>query len=156
MCLAFIANAQFLASPEVVSTSGGYGETESGLKVSWTLGETITETFTNETISLTLGFQQSSYNIIIKPESISSLKYFSNLKVYPNPVTSFFYIYIEIKENKELKLLLCGIEGKQLLIQPIINGRNIVYLPSNNSGAIIGKIMNSKSEHLKSFQLIKK
>ena len=42
---------------EVIATSGEYFE-EAGISLSWTLGETINETFSNENFILTQGFQQ--------------------------------------------------------------------------------------------------
>ncbi|MFU8843753.1 MAG: hypothetical protein ACNA7V_08100 [Bacteroidales bacterium] len=44
-------------TPEVISSSGGYFESTNA-SVSWTLGETVTETFTGTSFILTQGFQQ--------------------------------------------------------------------------------------------------
>ena len=44
---------------EVIATSGEYFE-GAGISISWTLGETINETFSNENIILTQGFQQKN------------------------------------------------------------------------------------------------
>jgi len=43
---------------EAISSSGNYFE-QNGISLSWTLGETITETFPNNNIILTQGFQQT-------------------------------------------------------------------------------------------------
>jgi hypothetical protein len=44
-------------TPEVISSSGGYFE-NTNASVSWTLGETVTETFIGTNVNLTQGFQQ--------------------------------------------------------------------------------------------------
>jgi hypothetical protein len=44
-------------SPEVISSAGGYFE-NTDASLSWTLGETVTETFTGTNVILTQGFQQ--------------------------------------------------------------------------------------------------
>lgn len=44
-------------SPEVISSSGDHFQNAGG-SISWTLGETVTETFTGASIVLTQGFQQ--------------------------------------------------------------------------------------------------
>jgi len=46
-----------ITSPEVISSSGAYFSNTSG-SMSWTLGETVTETFSNGSNILTQGFQQ--------------------------------------------------------------------------------------------------
>lgn len=49
-------NAQSL-SPDVITASGDYYE-NANVSISWTLGETVTETFTGTNVILTQGFQQ--------------------------------------------------------------------------------------------------
>jgi hypothetical protein len=51
-------------SPEIISSSGGYFE-NTNASLSWTLGETATETLVNGNIILTQGFQQPVSGIII-------------------------------------------------------------------------------------------
>ncbi|OQX82230.1 MAG: hypothetical protein B6D64_00925 [Bacteroidetes bacterium 4484_276] len=51
-------------SPEVIATSGGYFE-NAEISLSWTLGETVTETFSSGNVTLTQGFQQP-YNFYLQ------------------------------------------------------------------------------------------
>jgi hypothetical protein len=51
-------------SPTVIASSGGYF-TGTGASLSWTLGEIVTETFSNGSYILTQGFQQPVEGIII-------------------------------------------------------------------------------------------
>ncbi len=59
---------------EVIATSGEYFE-NSGISLSWTLGECITETFSNENIILTQGFQQKITSQTDSQEYIFSIGY---------------------------------------------------------------------------------
>jgi len=59
---------------EVISASGECFE-ESGISLSWTLGETINETFSNENIILTQGFQQKITSQTESQEYLFSIGY---------------------------------------------------------------------------------
>lgn len=61
-------------NPEVISTSGDYFE-NSNASLSWTLGETVTETFENSNFFLTQGFQQPVIGVIISGISLDLLVY---------------------------------------------------------------------------------
>ena len=67
---------------QVIATAGNYSESET-VSVSWTLGEVAIETFKNESITLSQGFQQGDLTINTLVEE--SLLDFS-LSAYPNPV----------------------------------------------------------------------
>lgn len=55
--LLMLASSKFVASQEVVATAGGFFESDN-LSLSWTLGETVVETFETDNFILTQGFQQ--------------------------------------------------------------------------------------------------
>jgi len=57
LTLVLLAVSKFAASQQVVATAGGYFETDN-MSLSWTLGETVTETFAADNFILTQGFQQ--------------------------------------------------------------------------------------------------
>jgi hypothetical protein len=58
--------------PDVVTSAGGYFESGT-TSVSWTLGEPVTEAFTNNNMILTQGFQQPFYGITITGISLDLL-----------------------------------------------------------------------------------
>ena len=62
--LANFINAQSIER-QVIAASGNF-DTTANLQVSWTLGETVIETFSNSSITLTQGFQQPDISQIIR------------------------------------------------------------------------------------------
>ncbi len=102
-CL-YMANGWQIAAQSLIATGGGYYET-TNLSVSWSMGEPITESFFNNGIILTQGFQQSK----LEPVSIPPDKIFSEteVQVFPIPTPAKVMVRI-IKESASL-------EGEALL-----------------------------------------
>ena len=78
-------------SPEVYATSGDYFTNTNGT-LSWTLGESFTETYSSINNKLTQGFQQSNYFISSVEENINND---FSVFVYPNPASNFINICSE-------------------------------------------------------------
>ena len=69
---------------EVITTAGDYYLASSG-SLSWTFGETITETFSTGINALTQGFNQSQLSATATYQ-LPTLDF--NIKAYPNPLPS--------------------------------------------------------------------
>jgi hypothetical protein len=96
---------------EIVTTSGGYG-ISAGSKVTWTIGEPVTETATGTSSILTQGFNQGTLIItIIKKSDSPGL----NLKVYPNPASDHIKIVVEGTDYENLKFVLMDLNGKIII-----------------------------------------
>ena len=97
-----------LQAQEVVTTSGGYGSSASA-KVTWTIGEPVTETVTGTNSILTQGFNQGDLIItIIKNPELSGL----NIKAYPNPASDHLKISVGNSELDYLDYILFDIRGQ--------------------------------------------
>ena len=97
-----------LQAQEVVTTSGGYGSSASA-KVTWTIGEPVTETVTGTNSILTQGFNQGDLIItIIKDPELSGL----NIKAYPNPATDHLKISVGNSDLDYLDYILFDIRGQ--------------------------------------------
>lgn len=83
--LAGLLSAQSL-DPEVISSSGEYFENNNA-SLSWTLGETVTETFANGNIVLTQGFQQAVLGIQISGINLDLLVYLEGPYIGPDMST---------------------------------------------------------------------
>jgi hypothetical protein len=105
--------SNFNNAQEVISSSGSSFNNSTN-QLSWTLGETITETFVTDQSILTQGFQQSKLTVTaINQISVKDI----NLKVYPNPVSEQLNVEVgEIETFSKIYLSLFDINGK-LLIQ---------------------------------------
>ena len=108
--LCHTANSQELL-PKVISSSGNYYK-GTNASLSWTIGETIVETFIGTNSILTKGFQQTSYSVTgIKKLEDGSFQ----IKVFPNPASDFLNITFITKEKTSLLIELIDLNGKILL-----------------------------------------
>ena len=88
-------------SQEIISTSGNYYEDASGISLSWTIGESMTETYVNGTNILTQGFQQSRLTVV----SVFELEDIGiTVNIAPNPTTDFINLYINDIKNINYQL----------------------------------------------------
>ena len=111
LMIAFFLFATAIQAQEVVTTAGSHGETSSG-SLSWTVGESVIETITDGTITLTQGFQQSKLTVT----AINDLKIPGiELSVYPNPTNSFLSIEVKADKQRDLLLSLFDLHGRLIL-----------------------------------------
>ncbi len=75
---------------ELVSSSGGCFNNEY-YQIDWSIGENLTEMYSNEYYVLTQGFQQGGYNISLIHEIDKEI----NISVFPNPVTNYITVDLE-------------------------------------------------------------
>ena len=92
---------------EVIASAGGQNS-NGGLSVSWTLGETIIPTFTNGDLVVTHGFQQQLIVTTIE----ENLDVLVNVKVFPNPASEVVNIQFESPPDKEIVLTVIDSRGK--------------------------------------------
>jgi len=72
-------------SPSVIALAGGYEKTPSGMSVSWTLGEPITDPLRSGKVLLTQGFQQPDLKVSTGFED-PTFEY--ELATFPNPTSN--------------------------------------------------------------------
>jgi len=97
-----------LQAQEVVTTSGSYGSSASA-KVTWTIGEPVTETLTGTNSILTQGFNQGDLIItVIKDPELPGL----TVKAWPNPVSDHLTISVDDANLDNLNYILFDIGGK--------------------------------------------
>jgi hypothetical protein len=80
--------------------SAGENFSSPGGSLSWTLGEIMTETYTQSTGFMTQGFQQPS---IVRITGIED-QTFENINVYPNPVRDDIHIKATLKGNYSVEI----------------------------------------------------
>ena len=109
------ASAQSLVNE--VQAAGGDHFTSANAQLSWTLGETVTETFEPGTITLTQGFQQTSFVITGLTEETAAQP-----SVYPVPSTGEINIDFGKLEEGAWTFTLYDATGRQLIIQEMHTG----------------------------------
>lgn len=115
-------------SPQVVASSGDFFTTTSA-QLSWTLGEIMTETYTQSSNQITQGFHQ--------PElKTNTVEEYSDLTVslYPNPTTS--QVVLTIPENQsEVMVSIYDVLGNKVLNERYVgNGPQSIDLTSLPNG----------------------
>jgi len=144
-----LMNYSLMAQQEVISSGGNYDETSSG-SLSWTIGETTTETVSDGTNTLTQGFQQSNLTVSeIKNSNLENV----NIKLYPNPTTDL--VILETNKITDLDFKIYSTNGKLLKTEKINNTETQIFFTEYSSGIYFLTISNTKKQ-IKTFQIIKK
>ena len=128
------------ADQNVVATGGDYFSNASG-SVSWTLGEVLTETYT-EGNTLSQGFQQVALTVttLIDPVQLSY-----SLSVYPNPTSQ--HLVIE-SDEESLSYVLYNISGQAVLNGNIHAATQTLDLSALANGTYILKINNTETHKI--------
>ncbi len=133
---------------EVISSSGDYFENATG-SVSWTLGEAVTETFTDGTNILTQGFQQSRLSAV----SVFELKDIGiTVSVAPNPTVDF--INLSINDTKKISYELFDLNGK-IIKQAKIHSNDTKISFSGYSYAVYFLKIKKDNKIIKTFKIVK-
>ena len=138
-----------LQAQELVTTAGGYGSSASA-KVTWTIGEPVTETVAGTNSILTQGFNQGDLIItIIKDPELSGL----SIKAYPNPATDNLKISVGDTEFDYLDYILFDIRGQiiqknklkgaqsEILMERLAPSTYFLKIYKNNTEIAIFKII---------------
>lgn len=113
--------------PEVMSCFGGHAQNQT-LQLTWTAGEPMYETVSNNDNILTQGFNQTVYVSLVT--DIVQIAGF-DLRVYPNPTVSVVHIEILQPMPDNIELNLYDMNGKMLIKQKTNNNvhqLNIAHL----------------------------
>lgn len=139
-----------ILSPEVLVSSGDYFVNVNN-SISWTIGECVTETFSNVNNKLTQGFQQSKYIITFVEENTNGAL---SVFVYPNPASAFINISTESKEQRKMKVELFDISGKLIHFETFQNNVQLNISEYSNSVYIL-KVNDENNSLIKTFKLQK-
>lgn len=121
---AIAVRAQTL-TPEVLASDGGYS-TAAGVSLSWTLGETISETYTAGPNTLTQGFQQPEILITGIEDNNAGV----SVAVYPNPSAGQLSVKFVSAEERKVKMQLFDMNGKLVHEQEasVAAGEQVFYM----------------------------
>lgn len=146
-------NSQSL-SPDVVATAGDYFTGE-GVTLSWTLGEVVIETISDDSHVLTQGFQQSFYRIVGVDEIPDSP---FSVEVYPNPARDHFYLEIHSEDEEPwIKVELFDFTGNLALEREIKieSFKERISLSTYATNMMMLRITDCKSYRVQSFKILK-
>ena len=124
------------------------------ITLSWTIGEGVIETFSNNEMVLTQGFQQPSLKITLVEESD---KIDFQLNVYPNPTKDFLTINLLSENEISCTTELFDMSGK-LLFSKIFKGRELtenIDLTNYSSNLYILKIIDNNGKLFRTYKVQK-
>jgi hypothetical protein len=135
---------QFLQAQSIqndVISSGGASVSTATLKMDYTIGEPVIETFSTGGNVLTQGFHQPNITLtsIEKPESLN------DIQVFPNPVEDELTIEIPAQYESAFIYRLFDINGKLLVQSSVFAGSHKLYMHSYAAGTYILQITNMSS-----------
>lgn len=148
----FILIVNTCAGQQVVATSGGQAS-DANFDLSWTIGEPLTTTFSNESLVITQGFHQSQL-------IISSIKRNADLAnsfiIYPNPVQNEITIDFGTF-NKACRIILRNNAGEVIANENYLGTfqKNKLNFDYYEQGVYILQIMNNAGTLLQSNKIIK-
>jgi hypothetical protein len=98
-----IAQAQ-----ELISSQGGYQANET-LSMTYSVGETVTETYSNPASILSQGFNQPSFTIstVSKDVSLNML-----IEAWPNPTKDYVILSVPGNNGKKISYRLFDLDGR--------------------------------------------
>lgn len=136
---------------ESVISSGGESYSNQDYNLSWTIGETVIETFFADGLTLTQGFQQGSYTLTRIDENNNG-KF--EVNVFPNPAVN--YVNIEtFGEPKEMFASLYDMNGKVVRHQAFTTNALSLNISDLKEATYLLVITSIKGEKLAKFKLIK-
>jgi hypothetical protein len=140
-------------SPQVVATAGNYSE-NGGISISWTLGEPVIETAVATDVTLTQGFQQPDYNVVLV-EHVSSPEL--DVNVFPNPTTGMLNIQWTGSTDANATIQLFDISGKQIINQQVVTGNSTgtVNISELANATYILKIVAKDLTFSKEYRIVK-
>lgn len=135
-------------TPDLISTAGNHFENSSG-RISWSIGECITQTYSKNGFILTQGFHQSEPGYWVYVENSETL---NDLKYYPNPFNDQLTIEL-FNKDKSYQVSIIDCLGRTML--KLTNTKQIqtVSCPELNKGMYILKLYLDKE--CKTYKLIK-
>ena len=114
-------------TPDVISNGGEVWINTDVGSLSWTLGEMMVETYSNDENVLTQGFQQNSVQVSSVKETLPL-----TISVFPNPVAST--LFVKSEDIQQYNLLLTDAQGSILLQEQMNNNPlfeiNLNHLPT--------------------------
>jgi len=133
----------------VISSTGGSSST-GNVKMDYTLGEIVIETFSAGGNTLTQGFHQTNLTLV----AIENVELFAEINIYPNPTSELVNIDIPQSYNL-LDINIYDVTGKLISSRYEVNGMVSLDVQSLASGTYYLQIIDNIDKKIKTFKLVK-
>ncbi len=139
-----------LHAQEAVVSSGSYHE-NGDLSISWSLGETVIETFVADDFILTQGFQQSSL-IVTTVEEIADLDF--GLSAYPNPTSDYLTLSLNGEVPEKAGFELYDLSGRHFFSGDLKDTSKEISFSAMEPGIYFLRVLIS-GRPVKTFKIVK-
>jgi hypothetical protein len=150
ICGFFMLLTSKTIAQEVVAASGNYYESEQG-SISWTLGETLIETFQAGELTLTQGFQQPALSVGTYVED-TNIDF--QLTAFPNPTKGHVTISTDFLDAEKLEYLIYDLNGRIISNKTLDGPLTGIAFDDFHPGTYFIRLSN-KGVTLKIFKIIK-
>lgn len=130
--------------------STGASASAGTIKMDYTLGEVVIETFSAGGQTLTQGFHQTALHLV----AIENTDYFPEISIYPNPTSDLVNIDIPANYNS-LDISLYDVTGKLIRIFSNASGKVTLDAAVLATGTYYLQMINTTNDKVKTFKLIK-
>jgi len=118
LCLPLLLSASIAQGQSIerdVIASGGDYFVSPALSLSWTIGEPVVETISNQYMVLTQGFQQGDkFTVTTVKDPLAEL---FDIKVFPNPTVDILNISINSQKDEIIIVQLYSMTGEKVLTE---------------------------------------
>lgn len=141
-----------IKAQDVITVAGDYHSSNQS-SLSWTVGELITETTSNQQTILSQGFQQ--YDLMVTALPAFNL-FMSDWSVYPNPTSRSLHIESpDLHNYANVNALIFDLQGKLLVREALGHQQNVIDLSRLSAGTYVLKLIDRDNNYLCSFYIIK-
>src|SRR6186997_1540172 len=115
ICLSFVLAKSQTIERDVIATAGDFFQAPT-FSLSWTMGEPVSETFTNNSVNvmLTQGFHQSEFKITAIREPLAEA---FDISVYPNPTPDVVNIRMNSAKDEIIMVQLYSMTGERIMFE---------------------------------------
>lgn len=133
-----------------VIASTGASASSGNVKMDYTLGEVVVETFSAGGNTLTQGFHQTNLTLV----AIENPELFTEISIYPNPASDVMNVDIPSGYSL-LDISLYDVTGKLILNKNQVSGKLTLDVATMASGTYYLQVINPQNKQLKTFKLVK-
>jgi len=130
--------------------STGASASAGTVKMDYTIGEIVVETFTAGGQTLTQGFHQTTLHMV----AIENADYFPEISIYPNPTSDLVNIDIPANYDK-LDISLYDVSGKLIRNFSDVQGKLSFDAGTLAGGTYYLQMINTSANKIKTFKLVK-
>ena len=137
--------------PSVIAASGEYF-TNANNTLSWTMGESIIDTYSNTNNSITQGFQQPLYTTVGVKENLAESV---SVNVYPNPVNEHLNISVQAQNSGSVTIEIFDATGRLLIrkIQTAKQFTTTIDMKGFSSALYLLKVTSEEQNIFKTFKI---